>query len=53
MACLDCKKDRKLVECAVHNPSLARICKDCCIDKMSGHRCKWFDLCWETTKFQF
>ena len=22
-------------------------CKDCCIARLDGHRCEWWDLCWD------
>jgi len=22
------------------------VCKQCCIGELSGHRCDWWDLCW-------
>ena len=24
----------------------AMVCKDCCIGALGGHRCIWWDLCW-------
>jgi hypothetical protein len=23
------------------------VCKDCCIGTLEGHRCIWWELCWE------
>jgi len=23
------------------------VCKDCCIGTLEGHRCVWWELCWE------
>ncbi|MBI4176332.1 MAG: hypothetical protein HY518_03945 [Candidatus Aenigmarchaeota archaeon] len=51
--CHDCKGDKRIVRCVVHNPKDARICKDCCIGKMNGHGCKWFGICWEMHKAHF
>ncbi|MEM7815884.1 MAG: hypothetical protein QXN71_02075 [Candidatus Aenigmatarchaeota archaeon] len=46
MGCDDCGNSSPTKECEVHNPVGARICKDCCITKMKGHKCRWWDLCW-------
>ena len=46
MTCDDCGKNASIKGCETHKPAGARICKDCCIVKMKGHTCKWFDLCW-------
>ena len=27
-------------------PERLRVCKDCCIAALGGHRCKWWHLCW-------
>ncbi len=24
----------------------AVVCKDCCIARLGGHKCQWWDLCW-------
>jgi len=24
----------------------AVVCKECCIGMLGGHRCRWWDLCW-------
>ena len=24
----------------------AVVCKDCCISRLDGHKCQWWDLCW-------
>jgi len=23
------------------------VCKDCCIGSLEGHRCRWWEFCWE------
>ena len=28
-------------------PERAVVCKDCCIGALDGHRCPWWDFCWE------
>jgi hypothetical protein len=46
-SCHDCGRGReKTKKCMMHNPKLARICKDCCIAKWKGHKCEWFWSCW-------
>ena len=27
-------------------PARLRVCKDCCIAALAGHRCTWWHLCW-------
>lgn len=46
MSCHDCSRKAKIKPCEKHNLKLAKICKDCCIGKMKGHKCPWFDFCW-------
>ena len=47
MTCDDCGKKAVLKGCEAHKTNKeAKICKDCCIVKMSGHKCRWFSLCW-------
>ncbi len=46
MTCVECGKHVVVRTCEMHNPKGAKICKDCCIAKMKGHACRWFELCW-------
>jgi len=27
-------------------PVRVKVCKDCCIRELDGHRCMWWDFCW-------
>ena len=38
--------DRKLQCLKAGVRSGALLCKDCCIGRLDGHRCVWWDLCW-------
>jgi hypothetical protein len=46
MTCYECKRDVATKVCEMHDPKGVRICKDCCISKVKGHKCKWFHICW-------
>ena len=28
-------------------PDELRVCKDCCIQQVRGHRCRWWRFCWD------
>ena len=45
MTCDDCGKTSLSKDCETHKTG-SRICKDCCIVKMNGHKCGWWNLCW-------
>lgn len=47
MACHDCEDgNSRKVACMVHNPTHAKICRDCCITRFKGHKCGFWSMCW-------
>ena len=47
MGCHDCSSGKRNETCMVHNPTHARICKRCCIERFKGFKCSWWNICWE------